>query len=301
MSTRRRLSLLQKIIRFTVILLAALLIGIILTVFAGFCMSIMPHRVSPLAAHSHKGMPYESIRIKTSDNIMLSAWWIHNTNQRVSSRSIIVLLHGYHSSKEDLLHVAKFLYPTFDVFMFDFRAHGESSGKFTTLGAREVTDAVTAVNFLHQKGYKNIGLFGFSMGGAVALQLCGNKHVKAIVADSPYASLGDMVQSRYRSIPVFQTAAVWLTKQLSKIFFHINTDRISPAQTLLYCSLPVFVMHARGDPLIPVSHAFQIKDALKTNKNAKVWIVDAQGHGTLHAILGKRYETQILRFLIQTK
>ncbi len=265
---------------------------------SGFYISIQPHHAAPLKTPADFGMPFERVAIKTSDNVRLSAWWIHNENKSAARRPVILLLHGYHSSKEDLLSVTSFLFPSFDALMSDFRAHGESGGRFTTIGARETLDVKAATAFLNDKGYKRIGIFGFSMGGAVALQMCGEKEVHAIVTDSAYANLGEMIESRYSFLvfsPLKLLASV-TTRILSRIFFGIFPDTISPEEDLHTCSVPVFAMHATRDPLVPVAHAGKIKEALQGRKHSRVWILEAYGHGTLHVTFGKQYESRILTF-----
>ena len=53
---------------------------------------------------------------------------------------------------------------------FDFQGSGESEGRFTTLGLREVGDLLGALDFLSERtGVGPIGVLGNSMGGAVGL------------------------------------------------------------------------------------------------------------------------------------
>lgn len=265
---------------------------------AGFYISISPHRVPVQQTPANFNMPFEKIAFKTGDGIPLAAWWIHKNNEKTLARQAVLLLHGYHSSKRDLLSVASFLYPAFDVMIPDFSAHGESGGRFTTIGALETRDARAAAAFLRNKGYRRIGIFGFSMGGAVAIQTCGEKGVYAIVTDSAYANLDDMIESRYSFLIVspLKLFASFTTRILSRIVFGIWPSDISPAEDLHTCSVPVFAMHAAHDPLVPVSQAHKIRNALGGRKNSEVLIFNAHGHGTLHAIFGKQYENKVLRF-----
>lgn len=288
----------NKVFRRLICLVFCFFASVLLASCAGFFVSIFPPRAAQTQNPSSIGLPFKTIQIKTDDGLLLSSWWVLEGKEQPQRRSAVILLHGYQSSKQDLLSVARFLFPSFDVLLIDFRAHGESEGKVTTLGAREVLDAEAAVNTVVGKGYRKIGLYGFSMGAAVALQLAKHPRVNAIVADSPYVNLGDMVGARYRGIPVLHPLLVFFTKLLSRVFLGINPDAISPVSAVRSSSIPVFVLHAENDPLIPVSHAFRLRRALKTNGRSKVRVVNAHGHGTLHFILGDGYEKEVMRFFL---
>ena len=70
------------------------------------------------------------------------------------------------------------IFPTFNVLLFDFRAHGQSGGKYRTLGCHEYKDVIAAAQFLNEKTKTNKNLpnnlpliiWGFSMGGSAALK-----------------------------------------------------------------------------------------------------------------------------------
>ena len=49
------------------------------------------------------------------------------------SRAVIIIAHGYYNSKQAVVlqQLAQALGKEFDIFMFDFRGHGKSSGVFT--------------------------------------------------------------------------------------------------------------------------------------------------------------------------
>src|SRR3989338_10866349 len=185
-------NLIIKKIIFYLIIIAAIIIIISLL---GFFTSIKPPKIRIDAKPGDFGLSYEEISFKSSDGLKLSGWFIaHN-----KSRDVIIVMHGYPANKADLLPVAMFLNKKYNVFLFDFRSFGQSEGKYTTAGFKEVKDLEGAIGFLkEEKKIKNIGAFGFSLGGAVAL-MSKNNEIKAIVADSSYASLDRMVEALYRN------------------------------------------------------------------------------------------------------
>ena len=79
----------------------------------------------------------QPVIFEASDGLKLAGVFIQGSNN-----ATIVLLHGYGRSKEQLLPQAKFLNKAgYNIFMFDFRASGESEGKYITFGRREVRDS----------------------------------------------------------------------------------------------------------------------------------------------------------------
>ena len=116
---------------------------------------------------------YEEVTILADDGeIELSSWWVEND----LSQPTIILLHGVTSSKfspDILLPMGMFNKSGFNVLAIAFRDHGESPCEygFYTAGQDETDDVVAAISWLKDKGVKssNIGLYGSSLGGLVAL------------------------------------------------------------------------------------------------------------------------------------
>src|SRR5207244_10777079 len=81
----------------------------------------------------------------------------------------LVLLHGYPAEKADVLPIAAALAPRFTVLLLDQRYFGQSGGRATTIGYRERGDLRRAIDVLAARGFNEVGVFGFSLGGAVAL------------------------------------------------------------------------------------------------------------------------------------
>ncbi len=110
----------------------------------------------------------------------------------------IVVCHGYHSQRSDVLTLVTALQDQqFNVFLFDFAAHGTSPG-VTTLGYREVAELQAAMQALATRDDvdpKHFGLWGVDMGGYVVLEnAVSDPRVSAFIVDDAYADPRDMVQ-----------------------------------------------------------------------------------------------------------
>jgi pimeloyl-ACP methyl ester carboxylesterase len=110
----------------------------------------------------------------------------------------IILCHGYESSRGELLTLESALQDhQYNVFIFDFAAHGANAG-ISTLGYREVDEVRAAVDLLATRtdvDPARFGLWGYNLGGYAALREAENdKRIRALVLDSVYDQPKQMVK-----------------------------------------------------------------------------------------------------------
>ena len=110
----------------------------------------------------------------------------------------VILCHGYESSKSELLTLVSALQDhQFNVYVFDFVAHGANPGT-TAFGYRETTELKAAINAIAQRSDvqpETFGVWGFNLGAYVALREAeSDKRVKALVLDSVYDEPKEMVK-----------------------------------------------------------------------------------------------------------
>jgi fermentation-respiration switch protein FrsA (DUF1100 family) len=252
-------------------------------------MSIHPPKIITDLIPSDLGLEYKEVNFKSSDDIKLNGWFIPNNK----TKATIIVMHGYPADKANLLPTAEFLSKDFNVFLFDFRSFGKSEGKYTTAGYLEKNDLLGAIEYLEkEKNTTKIGLYGFSLGGAVAL-MTNHKNVKAIVTDSAYAKLIHMLEHTYRIFFIFKYPLVYLTKLYGILFLKVNVDDASPVDNIKNLKIPILIIHAEKDSQIPVGEAYLLHDA---NKKAEFWIVENAEHGMTHSINPEKYEKKILEF-----
>lgn len=110
----------------------------------------------------------------------------------------IVLFHGYGSSRGELLTLVSALQDhQYNVFVFDFAAHGAIPG-VTTFGYREADEARAAIDTVAVRGDVDagrFGLWGYNLGAYAALREAeSDRRVRAIVLDSVYDQPEQMVK-----------------------------------------------------------------------------------------------------------
>lgn len=269
----------------TMQILIGITIFFLFTSGLGAYISVRPPKIISKVTPKDLGLNYEEVSFITKDKLTLSGWFIPS---QINPAKTIILLHGYPADKGNILPVLSFLNETYNLFLFDFRYLGRSEGKYSTAGAKETEDLLAAIRFLKSRGIEEVGVWGFSMGGAVALMATSKApEVKVIVSESSYASLDLMALELYR-IPILRYPMGYLTWLWAKIFLGIDIEKISPVESAKDLTIPVLVVHSTNDNVIPFSHALLIKKALRNNPRAEFWFSENLFHGQLSEEYQKR-------------
>jgi uncharacterized protein len=107
-------------------------------------------------------------------------------------------MHGIRANRLEMVGRARLLNATrFSILLFDFQAHGESSGQRITFGFLESRDAKSAFNFLRQKAHgERIGVLGVSLGGAAAILSETPLDADAMVLEAVFGSFDEALDNR---------------------------------------------------------------------------------------------------------
>ena len=99
--------------------------------------------------------------------------------------SVIIIAHGYYNSKQCVVlqQLTGALSREYDIFMFDFRGHGKSSGLFTWT-SKEGNDLKAVLDYISPL-YSKKGLIAFSMGASISINVLANdKRVDSLICVS---------------------------------------------------------------------------------------------------------------------
>lgn len=262
---------------------------LLFTPFFGFYSSIKPSKIVSDITPKDFGLDYEEVSFTTSDNIPLIGWWIPNKTLEAKT---IILLHGYPADKGNILPILSFLAEKYNLFLFDFRYLGQSGGSYSTAGAKETADLTAAIQYLKMRGIDEVGVWGLSMGGAVALMTASEMpEIKAVVSESTYASLDLMSRELYR-IPLLKYPFAYLTGVYAKIFLGIDLKKVSPSESAEKLQIPILIVHSKNDEVIPFKNAILIQEALKNNSKAEFWFKE----NLIHGQFGEEYKKRIEDF-----
>lgn len=271
------LNLVRRMLKLTVFYTSLILLFLVLFSLIGFYLAIRPIKFTSVITPLDLTMPYETVEFLTQDNIKLRGWFIPNADPNAKT---IILLHGYPADKGNILSAMAPLHDDYHLFLFDFRYFGESEGRYTTVGKNETKDLLAAINYLASRNIHEVGVWGFSLGGAVALLTAPDAPaIKAIVAESPYARL-DWITQDYYPIPILKYPLAALTRFWAKLFLNESITKISPVEAAEKLKIPVLIIHSSQDQMIPYRHAQAYQTALKDHPN--IQLLTTQGkHGEL--------------------
>jgi len=286
------------------------LIGSLLTILAvGYfgISAVMADRLSqamriPLThTPADFGLAYERVRFASAvDNIRLEGWYVDSPGSKV-----ILLLHGKDGTRESgdaAMPLARaFAQNGYDVFMFDFRGHGESDGNRFSVGQLEVRDVAGALNYLKGRGITEVGTLGFSMGAATALNAApDHPELRAIVADSSFADLNLILETELPKAsglpPIFNPGVLFMVHTL----YGMDLPNNIPAHAVARLgSRPVLLIHGGSDDLVPVSHAYMLQKAGANDPNLQMWIVPNAGHTRAFEHTPEEYLRRVIAFFDQ--
>jgi dipeptidyl aminopeptidase/acylaminoacyl peptidase len=207
----------------------------------------------------------------------------------------LILLHGYPAEKADLLPIAAAFHPDFTTLLVDLRYFGQSEGRATTLGHRERFDLGRAIDALAARGFTRIGVFGYSLGGAVAiLGAAEDPRIRAVAAYAPFSDLAVLAGEVYAVFWLAKHPLVALMRLWSRVFLGADITRPSPASAAARLSIPVMLVHSRDDEQIPFAHAERLAAALRDNPR-----VDLHFGRGLHNDRAPDFERRLTAFFVK--
>jgi uncharacterized protein len=232
-----------------------------------FWMAVRPPRLAIPGTPQDYRLPAETLTLTTGDGIALAAWLITAASPAAPA---VVVLHGYPANKADLLPIAGALHARFTVLLVDFRSFGDSAGRVTTLGFRERADLRAAVDLLTGRGHTRVGVFGYSLGGAVAiLGAAEDPRIGAVAAWAPFADLRVLARDLYAIFWILKYPFVELMIAWGRLFLGADITRPSPEMAAARLTIPVQIWASRDDDQIPFAHAERLQKALGGNPRAE--------------------------------
>jgi pimeloyl-ACP methyl ester carboxylesterase len=260
----------------TGIFILEIIFSIIFLSFLGFYLAIRPFKIVSSLNPGDLGLTYEEVSFKTDDNLILRGWFIPNKTQGAKT---IILLHGYPADKGNILPAMAFLNKNYNLLLFDFRYLGKSEGNFSTAGKKEVLDLQAAIKYLNTRNIHEVGIWGFSLGGAVALMTApNNPAIKAMIAESSYARLDWMAEEYYR-LPLLKYLLAELTRLWGWIYLGYDLKTVAPVNAIANITIPVLLIYSSNDDVVSSRHGELLEQAASTHPNIKVIKVENLLHG----------------------
>lgn len=261
----------------------------------------------------------ERVTFRAFDNLNLCGMFLHGQHGG-HPKGIVIFAHEFLS---DMYGCARYCRPLlaagYDVFSFDFRGHGESSGEpgyqpRQWPSDRELNDMLGALayveDWLERQGRPvEVGLFGISRGaGAAILAAQNNPAVKAIVVDGAFSSDTTLehLMKRWAYIfakvrfvyenhpPQFWRFLRWLLFRECRRKLGCTFPSICKALRSMTVSKPILFIHGERDSYIPVEQSQLLYDLAPGPKS--LWVVPGAKHNQSVVVRPEYYGRRTVAF-----
>lgn len=185
------------------------------------------------ALPSQHGLDFEDVFFRTADRQKLRGWFI----PAGESHKTILFCHGNAGNISHRIDKLIFFHRLgYNVFIFDYRGYGKSEGRPSERGLYR--DAEAAHDYLKARGIpaEQIVGYGESIGGAVVVELASRRPLGAMILESTFTNIGDMVKTHYLLIPSWVLSSRFDSKRkiasitIPKLMIQSDTDEIVPGR-----------------------------------------------------------------------
>jgi len=220
----------------------------------------------------------ERVRVPLANGDALDAWVVPGHR-----RAVIVLFHGFARTHHRAWRYASFLRRLgVHLVTVDFRSSRWRGRKPTTLGVHEREDARAVLAWVQREprfAGCRIGLFGESLGGAVALDLAAERReVTAVVADAAFARAYDALEhscARWARMPRRPGARV--LRSIGRVATGHDPGAFAPVDVVHgLAGREAFFIHGTNDARVGTGQAYLLWRA--AGASHPLWIVDGAGH-----------------------
>lgn len=236
------------------------------------------------------GAVWEEARFSSSDGTPLTGLWF--PSRRGEAKGVVVQFHGNaENMTSHFLAVQWLALEGWHVLAFDYRGYGASGGRKDLDGA--VTDGAAALAYARARAPGlPLAVVGQSLGGAVALAALerdGGDGVRAVVIESSFSSFIGIARDKL--------AGWWLTRYIrGPLAYALVSDRYRPVRLAARrAPVPLAVLHAPGDPVVPYEQGLALYKAAKAPK--EWWEVPGSGHAEAFTKYGVEFRPRLAGFL----
>jgi fermentation-respiration switch protein FrsA (DUF1100 family) len=247
-------------------------------VFLVLYVTLFEHRLIYYPDRELSGAPesdFEDVRFVAGDGTPLHGWFIPSGSDRV-----LIVSHGNAGNISHRGSMGDFLKEELDVnvFMYDYRGYGLSEGEPSEEGT--YSDIRGAYAYTRSLGYapSNIYLMGQSLGSAIAVNLAAEEPVGGVILEAPFTSVHAIVRK------IFHVPLGWVIRT--------RYDSVSKMSRI---RVPVAVIHADGDPVLPIELGRELFEA--TNQPKSFFEIDGEIHEGAIMALGLERLNELKKFL----
>jgi uncharacterized protein len=242
----------------------------------------------------------EAVTIASLSGAALRGWFIPGR----PGGGAVVLMHGVQGNRLHMVPRARLLAAAgFSVLLFDFQAHGESTGNRITFGRLEGLDARAAVAFVRRRlPAERVGAIGSSLGGAAALLGPGPLPVDALVLESIYSEIGTAIANRISAVlpvvgGIVARPLAWMFELLLPPIVGVRPAELRPIDRIAEVTAPVLVAAGTLDDRTTIAEAAAI--FARAPEPKWFWRVEGAHHVDLEAYAPDEYRSRVLSFFTE--
>jgi alpha-beta hydrolase superfamily lysophospholipase len=258
------------------------------------------------------GLPFTQDEVH-SELGPLPAWFVPPADGVPARGSWAILVHGRGASREECLRALPVLhrlgFPSLVISYRNDPGVPRSRGGRYHLGDAEWLDVEAAVLHAIEHGAKDVVLVGWSMGGAIVLQMISRSwladRVRAVVLDAPVIDWRDVLDHHARlnrmPTPVGRLSQAVLehpqARRLVGVDAPLSLSRLDWVTRASELTLPMLLIHSDDDEFVPSGPSRRLAQARpdlvtfvpsKGARHTKEWNVDPEG-----------WDTAVARFLLK--
>ncbi|MDB9822811.1 alpha/beta hydrolase [Deltaproteobacteria bacterium] len=226
-------------------------------------------------------LDYKDVYFNSEDGEKLHGWFFPLKGEY----PVILFCHGNAGNISHRLDNIRLLTErNLQVFIFDYRGYGKSSGSPSEKGI--YMDGRAAYDYLADKEHippEKIVLFGRSLGGSVAIDLALNRDAGSIIVESAFVSTKDMAKTMF----LFNMLSFVLPRNYN------NLEKISKI------SIPKLIIHSEDDEIVPFSMGKKLFEASREPKY--FFSIKGAGHNDTYMDGGEKYLRTFASFAYDSK
>jgi fermentation-respiration switch protein FrsA (DUF1100 family) len=236
---------------------------------------------------------YEDYFFKTKDGEVLHSWKIF-ARQKEAPKGTIIFFHGNAENiTTHFMHLAWITEKGYDLFIFDYRGYGKSTGSPDQPGL--YLDGLAGINegvkWAVSRNSKKVVVYGQSLGGVVAarsLMDYPRKHeVNLLVMDSTFSS--------YQKIAAGKMKDKWFTYIFFPFAYLFVSDKTEIESKIPTFYMPKLIIHGEFDKIVPYRFGEELHRISASPK--WFWKIEQGYHSDIFFNKSDDYRMKFLKFL----